>query len=96
MSWRSYKVWSDIVGLASAAAMVYPAWRDDWIGKLVAHLKGPRPAGADPNAGRVGDRIAASSAAWSPRDRFWLRVGVALLFLSFALKMCHHSGWQLP
>lgn len=95
MNWRSYEVWSDFVGLVSAMVMVYPAWRDDWVGKLIHTLGGERPPDADPNAAKARAKAQARLGTWSTRDRFFLRIGVGLLAASFSLKMCHHMGWTL-
>ena len=97
MNWHSLEVWSDIVGLLSALAMAIPAWRADSTAAFMrdfrAALGAPR-RGGDPNAGDVMTDLERLSATWKAPDRRWLRAGVALLALSFLLKMSHHLGWH--
>ncbi|NCT83146.1 MAG: hypothetical protein GXC94_08395 [Comamonadaceae bacterium] len=98
MNWQSLEVWSDIVGVCSAAAMAVPAWKADstaaFMSAFRAALAQPRQGG-DPNSLPVSEDLERRAAAWKAPDRWLLRLGVALLALSFLMKMAHHAGYKL-
>jgi len=95
MDWHSLEVWSDIVGVASAAAMAVPAWKSDtaaaFMGDIRAALSTPR-RGGDPNGASVLADLERRAASWKAPDRVMLRLGVVLLALSFLMRMAHHAG----
>ncbi len=97
MNWHSLEVWSDIVGLCSAVAMAIPAWKADSTAAFMSEFRAafarPRPGG-DPNRSVVQAKLEQLAAAWKAPDRWLLRLGLALLALSFLMKMAHHDGWQ--
>lgn len=97
MNWHSLEVWSDVVGLFSAVAMVVPAWKADSVAAFVGELSAAlqrRPVG-DPNGPLVLGAVERDASSWKPIDRRLLRAGVLLLSASFVLKMAHHAGYQL-
>ena len=98
LNWHSLEVWSDLIGLASATAMVAPAWQADSLAAFVTHLRAVLKSNAgvnvDPNAETLMNDLERDAEAWKPSDRHLLRLGVLLLGASFLLKMAHPAGWQ--
>ena len=96
MNWHSMEVWSDVVGVLSAAAMVVPAWKADSLAAFVANFRSTlsqcRPTVGDPNTGQVLVDLEQLAATWRAPDQRLLRAGVLLLALSFLMKMGHHAG----
>lgn len=98
MNWHSIEVWSDVVGVLSAAAMAVPAWKTDslaaFLAKFRSALSGVRPSGGDPNSAQVLADLGNLASAWKASDQRLLRAGVLLLALSFLMKMGHHAGFH--
>lgn len=101
MNWHSLEVWSDLVGVLSAAAMVVPAWKADSLAAFLAEFRaalGKRRDASqvgDPNTAAVLTDLERLAASWKAPDRRLLRGGVALLGASFVLKVGHHAGWTV-
>ena len=95
------ELWSDLIGFLSAIVMLLPVLRADRLLKFVTSFrsdfdKAQQRGGGDPNAGRYLRWLENEPGKWSYFDSACLRVGAALLVLSFGLKIVYHGatrGW---
>lgn len=95
------ELWSDFIGFLSAIVMLLPTLRAERVVKFVTSFRrdvhnAAQQGGGDPNAGRYLQWLENEPGKWSPFDSACLRVGAALLVLSFGLKIVYHGatrGW---
>jgi hypothetical protein len=91
------ELWSDVIGFFSAIAMLLPTLRADKLLKFVAQFRGSlkearRSGGVDPNADKYLEWLENEPGKWSRFDAVCLRLGAALLVLSFGLKIVYHAA----
>jgi hypothetical protein len=84
--------WSDLSGFASGVCLVYTAWRNDGLLSFVDSVRTDlnKPENKDKPTDKKAEMVIASlekeATTWSGRDRWALRVGVAMLLASYAIK----------
>ena len=83
---------SDLLGFASGVCLVYTAWRNDGLLSFVDSVRTDlnkadnKDKPADKKAEMVIKALEKEATTWTWRDRWALRVGVALLLVSYAIK----------
>jgi hypothetical protein len=86
---------SDLAGLLSGVSLLITAWRNDglfgFIDRMRKVVDEAKAQGlADTKTDRVLDGLQAELGRWTWLDRWSLRVGAAMLFIAFVLKMIHN------
>jgi hypothetical protein len=82
---------AELLGFASGAALLIPAFR---VNNLLALASELNTIAKDRDASAiereltptVAQRLAAAAAKWCPSDQWWLRVGAVMLTFSFLIK----------
>ena len=87
---------SDLAGLLSGVCLLVTAWRNDglfgFIDRMRKIVDEAKAQGlADTKTDKVLDGLQAELSRWTWLDRWSLRVGAAMLFTAFVLKMIHNA-----
>jgi hypothetical protein len=91
------ELWSDLIGFLSALVILLPTLRAEKFLKFVAEFRwsvddAERKGAEDPNVPKFLKWLENEPGTWSGFDAVCLRVGAALLVLSFGLKIVYHGA----